>query len=198
MPLLYQVENFAEDDISVLWTAEGLRSPRHVDIDTSLYTVQKTFPPGMFVGTIAASDKVRLLPAAVVTAGTTTSQAVVTVAPSIVGVFVVGDVLTVITASTGAAGGAVGTIQSINYTTGAITLAANSSTALTANTTIVGIATSIPVGMISPNTTVDFSMNPVPQYGAFVSASVVRARMPYWAAYLKTAYFPEIVTKEAV
>lgn len=192
--VLQTIENYSDTYISVLWTVDGLRSPRHVEIDNSLYGTQKIFPPGMFVGTIANSDKARLLPRAVAAADSATSVATISVPVGISGVFVAGDVIAIIAAN-GTSGGALGTIASVNYTTGVIALAANTATAVVGGTTVVGVVASKPVGMISPNTAIDFTITAAPLYGAFTSASVVRARMPHWDAHLATS-FPEITLKE--
>jgi hypothetical protein len=205
MPILQTIETFGDTFPPVLARAEHLRSPMSIDIDWNLYT-QKIFPPGFFAGTHVAipgatppvtanPDRYRILPRTRqvgAAAGNT-----LTVTPFTAGIFVVGEVITAIDPTTGASGGPVGTIASINHAANTITLTAAPGAGAGAGNTI-GVQASAPVmangnrlGLITPNTTLDFSMRPNSQFGLFLSATCYRNRMPYLDAFLAGLY-PEL------
>lgn len=194
MPISQQITTFGDSFQSVLANGFALRSPRGVDIATSLYTAatQRIFPPGMFVS-LHTGGKYRLLPRARTTALASTGQAIVVVNPLLAGVFIVGDVLNVIADNAaGTPGNAVGTVQSINYATGAITLAANLSAGV-ASGAIIGVSGAVPFAMISPNTAIDFQLNPDGAYGGYVGGNVRTGYMAHWDNNLN-ALFPDIIT----
>ncbi|MGL5061395.1 MAG: hypothetical protein ACRC62_15585 [Microcoleus sp.] len=195
MPLLKTTENFGDTFPPVLATSEGMRSPAMIDIDTSFYDATKTFPPGFFAGTTPVADKYRILPRTKITALPGSNTLVVT--PFTAGIFRVGEVITAVDATTGAVGGAVGTIQSIDHVANRIVLVTTPGAgALIGNT--VGVQASAPVmangnrmGVISPNTAIDFSLRSNSQFGCFLSATLYRSRMPYIDKYLEGLY-PEL------
>lgn len=191
MPLIQTIENYGDTFPPALARAEGLKSPQYVDIDTAFYPTQKIFAPAFFAGTTATANKYRLLPRTRVVSIT---GAVITVTPFTAGVFVVGDVITQINLATGGAGTAVGTVASVNHTANTVTLAAAPGAAPSANT-VIGVATSTPVkangdrlGVISPNTAIDFSLRENSQFGCFVSATLYRARLPHIDSQLEEIY----------
>jgi hypothetical protein len=180
MPIQQLFETgFGDQFVSVLASADGLGAPRHVDLQTALYPVQRLFPPGLFAGT-HVGGKHRLLPRALAFASGS-GQPVIGVRPFMAGLFVPGDVITVINLPAGTAGAAVGTVQSVNTQANTITLTAALGSAIAADT-VIGVATSIPVGMLCPNTAIDAGNfeRPNSEFGAFTRANIVRARMPYW------------------
>lgn len=181
MPLLQTIETgFGDQFVSVLASADGLNAARNVDLQSSLYSVQKVFPPGLFAGT-HTGGKARLLPRVRLAVAANSGQANIVCPAFMAGLFVVGDVLNVITLPAGTAGAAVGTVQSVNTATNTITLAAALASTLAIDT-VIGVASSVPIGMICPNTAIDAGMleRPNSQFGVFTKASIVRSRMPYW------------------
>jgi hypothetical protein len=122
----------------------------------------------------------------------------VQVTPYTAGIFKVGEVLTAVDATTGAAGAAVGTIQSIDVVQHRITFTTTMGGGALLNNTI-GIQTSAPVmangnrlGLLSPNTAIDFTLRANSHFACFSSATVIRARMPYIDKYLEGLY-PELL-----
>lgn len=191
MPILQQFESFGDSFPPVLARAESLRSPVSVDIDTALYPVQKIFPPAIFAGTTAGS-KYRLLPR---TRFVSNTGNVMTVSPFTAALFVVGDVINVINLADGTAGAAVGTVTAVNHAANTVTV--GTITAPAANT-VIGVAASRitmtngnRIGLVSPNTTIDFGLRANSQFGAFLGATLFRSRMPHIDSQIEAAY-PEL------
>lgn len=195
MSLLQKTESWGDNYLPVIARAEGLRSPMHVELDDTLYT-QRIFAPGFFCGTHTVANRFRILPRTRITAinGNT-----LTVTPNTAGIFVVGEVLTGITA-TGTAGGAVGTIQSFDVNANTITLTAAPGVAAIVGDPI-GVATSkvvVPqtvgfqrLGLITPNTALNLLTRPNSQFGVFLGGTFYRNRMPYLDTDIFTNY-PEM------
>lgn len=190
---MYFARRVFDDNLAlgVLASVEGLRSPGTITIDVASVTADadgaKTLRPGRIIvsGNGAASGFGRVLPGAIATATTTTSQATITVDD--VTSFRVGDVL--VKGAPGATA-ALGTIASINSTTRVITLGANSVTAVAisdqiwvnvAQNTIRGI-TVAPIDLLNDSNDV----------ALYVAASVYGARLPFWNS-LAQAQLPGIV-----
>lgn len=210
MPILQSTpEAYYSDIPSVLAVAEGLRAPRHCDMDISDIGDQKTFPPGLFVYESTAFPapntdifKVKMLPRAIVAAEVAIAGTTVTFTRPIAGVFKVGQTIsacTDFTAVTGALVGAraLGTVASINknplnnrYDSITFTTAI-SATALAAGN-FVCLTTPIPsnkiVGLINPNTAFNLSDAPNTQFGVFTEATIHTNRMPQWDAQLAAAF----------
>ena len=94
-------DTYSEDVAPVLATAEGLRSPRGIELDPAYFTANangnKFVKPGYFVSQIPGSVKGRVLPRTLSTGSTSTSQTAVSVKDA--GIFVVGDVLSILAPS---------------------------------------------------------------------------------------------------
>lgn len=194
MPILQTIETYGDSFPTALARSEGLRSPQHIDIDTTFYPTQKIFAPAFFAGTTGTANKYRLLPR---TRFVSNASAVITVTPFTAGVFVVGDVITQISMTDGTAGTAVGTVVSVNHAANTITLNATPGTIPSAGT-VIGVATSRPIksngdrlGVISPSTAIDFSMRSNSQFGVFLSATLYRGAMPHIDTELERL-FPEL------
>jgi len=170
---------------NVLASEIGLRSPRMITLDLANFTPLNgdhvILKPGTVICQLS-SGLGRAYPASIATAATTTSQTAVTVADPTV--FKVGDVLL------NQAGASLGTIASINTSTGVITLAANSATAIAIGNGVVGNAASSGTFMGIVISEIDLT-NQSNDVAVYTSASVYEARLPYWSAALSTA-FPEI------
>ena len=96
MPLLQTIETgFGDQFVSVLASADGLNAARNVDLQSSLYSVQKVFPPGLFAGT-HTGGKARLLPRVRLAVAANSGQANIVCPAFMAGLFVVGDVLNVV------------------------------------------------------------------------------------------------------
>lgn len=196
------IEIYSDDFPSILAVAEGLRAPRHADLDMTWFlanpSAQQFFPPGLFVytsGTFPAPNNTiprgRLLPRAVTAAQANTGATSLVLRSPIAGVFRVGETIsaaTGIAANTGALTGAValGTVTGVplNPNTGrydtlqfstplAANLAAGSFIALTAP-----IPSTQLIGLICPNTVIDLKLRANSQFGVFTQATVYNTRMP--------------------
>lgn len=168
----------------ILVSENGLRSPRMLTVDLDYFETggdDIIIPPGTIL-TKLPSGLGRALPNAVATATTATTAKVITVDNPYL--FHVGDVITK------ANGDALGTVASIAPTAKTITLAANTTTAIAVNDVIIADAASAgtPYGMTISNINLSQVSNDV---ACYTSASVYRARVPYWSTALQTA-FPEI------
>jgi hypothetical protein len=193
MPILQTSESHGETfPQSILARTEGLRAPNHIELDYTIYKY-KIFPPGLFAGTTPDPLKYRFLPR---TRFKSLAGSVMTVSRWTSGVFVAGDVITVIDLNTGAAGAAVGTVADTDFDNNTITFTAPP-TAPAVNT-VIGVATSRPVtvdgnrlGMICPNQVVSFVRRPNSHFGCFNGGVVKRRLIPHIDAELERLY-PQI------
>lgn len=194
MPLLQTESTFNQRyPASILARAEGLRSPQSVELDSTIYGTLKVFPPGLFAGTTANTKKFRFLPR---TKFKSLTGSVMTVSRWTSGIFVPGDVITVIDLTTGNAGAAVGTVATVDADLDTITFTA--APTAPAVDTVIGVATSKPLqlpnnrlGLVSPNTVIDFTMLPNTHFGLFLGCTVHRSLIPHTDSQLETLY-PEI------
>lgn len=170
---------------NVLASEIGLRSPRMLSLDLANFTPLNGDHVVLKPGTVLcqlASGLGRAYPASKAAATTATSSPTVTVNNPTV--FKVGDVLV------NQAGAALGTIQAINATTGVITLAANSATAIALTDFVVANDASAGTFYGIAISEIDLT-NQSNDVACYTSASVYRERLPFWSTALSTA-FPEI------
>jgi lipopolysaccharide export system protein LptC len=176
----------SEDTINVLFSEEGLRSPRMITADMQYFTKsdegQIVIPPG-YVWQKLSSGLGRILPQFKAAGATTTSSAVIKTRN--VNFIKVGEVLV-----KGAA--VVGTVQSVNPTDGEITLAANAAVAVAAGDVlnVQGMTTADLMGINISVLNLTSRSNDV---ACYTSCSVYAARMPQWNSTIAAA-FPEITT----
>jgi len=190
MPLLHTYDDFkTRYPQSILARCEGLRAPQSVELDFTIYT-DRVFPPGLFVGTTSDPKKFRFLPR---TRFKSLTGSVMTVSRYTAGVFIPGDVITVIDLSNGTAGASVGTVASVDDDSDTITFT-SAPTAPSVNA-VIGVATSKPLtpegnrlGMISPNTIVDFTLRPNSHFGAFLGGVAHRDLIPHIDSQLESLY----------
>lgn len=180
-------EYTSENEIGVLYSENGLRSPRGGTVDLQWF--QKSIdnniiiPPGL-VWVANGAGSFRALPATKAIATTATTSRIVVVKQA--NIFKVGEVLT------NDAAAAIGAIQSINVATSTITLVANSATAIAIGD-IIKVAGTTYTGIQGINiSTLNLSerSNDVAFY---TSASIYKNRMPIWNATIAAA-LPEITT----
>jgi hypothetical protein len=190
MPLLQTEESYKQRyPQSIMARTEGLRAPNYVEIDHTIYQ-EKVFPPGLFAGTTPSPNKYRFLPR---TKFVSLTGSIMTVNRWTANVFVPGDVITVIDLTTGDAGAAVGTVANVDPDTDTIIFTAPPTAP--APGTVIGVATSKPktlsgdrLGLISPNTIVDFRLRPNSHFGAFLGATVHRRLIPHIDPQLEGLY----------
>lgn len=192
---MYQNRRVFDDQfIPVLFSMEGLRSPRMITIDASTIQAdsdaQKIIKPGSVLirGNGAAAGQGRVFPGSRAIAATTTAQNTLTVRDA--SVFRPGDVIV-----RGAPGAtqAVNTIApgGINTTTNVLTLLANVANAVAIGDDLwVAIAAADILGIVVAPWDILRDSNDV---SAFTSASVYGARMPFWNSLIQGA-LPEITT----
>ena len=180
-------EYTSEKDIGVLYSENGLRSPRGGTVDLTWFQVSKdnniVIAPGM-VWIADGAGSYRVLPASKATAATTTSSPTLVVKHA--NIFKIGEVLAKDN------GDALGTIQAINTETNTITLAANSTTAVAIGDVLklTGTDYSGIQGISHSSLNLSERSNDVAFY---TSAAVYLDRMPIWNATIAAA-LPEITT----
>lgn len=178
-------EYTSEKDIGVLYSENGLRSPRGGTVDLQWFQLSADnniiLPPGMVWVTDGAGSY-RVLPATKATAATAASSPTLVVKQA--NIFKVGEVLTKDN------GDALGTIQAIDVATNTITLAANSTTAVAIGDVLklTGTNYSGVQGISISTLNLSERSNDVAFY---TSASVYGDRMPIWNATIAAA-LPEI------
>jgi hypothetical protein len=103
MPIRHDVYNYQDVFPPVLATSLGMRSPRGVDIDATLFSAysgaqgitQKIVPPGAFAAAIPGSSLFRVLPRTKLAAASATNSPSLTVKAHTAQFFVPGDTLSV-------------------------------------------------------------------------------------------------------
>ena len=193
MPILQSQSSYQERfPQSILARTEGLRAPQHVEIDYRIYK-DRVYPPGLFVGTTANTRIFRFLPR---TRFKSVTGNVMTVSRWTSGIFVPGDVINVIDLATGNAGAAVGTVLDVDFDLDTVTFTA-APTAPAVNT-VIGVAASKPItpdgnrlGIVSPNTIIDFTDAPNSQFGVFLGGVIHRRLIPHIDQQLENL-FPQL------
>lgn len=177
---------------SILARGEGLRSPQHTEIDFSIYGDVVVFPPGLFAGTTAVANIYRFLPR---TKWKSVDGNVGTVSRWTAGLFVPGDIITIIDTADGSAGAAVGTVASVDVTGDVNKITFTAAPTAPAADTVIGIATSRPVtsdgnrlGLISPNQIIYTKEAPNSDFGVFLGGVVHRSIIPHIDPELESLY----------
>lgn len=206
MPLFSApVESYSDQYPSILAVAEGLRAPRHVDIDVAaMYPggvqtgVQTIFPPGIFAYTLGtfpapntAIPRGRLLPRAVTGAVANIGATSVTLRNPIGGVFRVGDTISACTGFTAVTGALIGAVALGTVTAITLNAVTNEYDTITFSTALVAalpagsfiaLTTAIPssslIGILTPNTALDLRLRANSQFGSFLACIPMNARMP--------------------
>lgn len=187
MPDMFlRTTTFATNDLNVLATENGIRSPRMRTIDLTTVPLdangQQVILPGSLVIGLP-SGYGRIYPAANATAATATSSNILTVKnPAL---FKPGDVIKLSTTG----GTTVGTVASITETT--VVLAANAAVAVAVGDVLLaadaGVVADI-LGMVLSVIDLSEFSNDV---ACYTSCSVYGARLPFWSAAVQ-AVLPEI------
>jgi hypothetical protein len=177
----------SEKTIGVLYSENGLRSPRMITADTTKFTASPggsvIIPPGHFWEELVGGLG-RVLPMTKAVAQTLTSSPTLVVANA--SIFVVGEVLTLANAD------AVGTISAIDTETNTITLTGNTTTQVDIDD-VVMVASTVYTGVKGMNISAIDLLKVTDDIALYTSASVYESRMPIWDATLAAA-FPEITT----
>jgi hypothetical protein len=185
--------NYFGNDVTVLATELGLRSPRMLTLDLNYIAPDSDGNKILQAGALLVqleSGYGRVYPAAKASTPTATSSNVLTVPnPSI---FKAGDVIK----KTSTSGTTIGTVQTVN-TDGTLTLEANAAAAVATGDTLVatdgGVVTSI-YGMnltkqlLAGSNDIAATSNDI---ACYTSASVYGDRLPFWSSAVQ-AQLPEI------
>lgn len=179
---------YETDDLNVLATEQGLRSPRMLTLDLNYVAPNengvKIIKPGTLIAKLA-SGYGRPYPAALAIAATATTSPTLTVKDA--SLFKVGDVIK----KTSSTGTTIGTVQAIDTTAGTITLTANAAAAIAIGDALVsvesGAVTDLYGMVLSVINLTEFSND----VACYTSCSVYGQRLPYWNAAIQ-AQFPEI------
>lgn len=188
MPDMFlRTTTYLTDDLNVLATEQGLRSPRMVTLDLSYIQPdangQKILKPGTLIAELPTGFG-RIYPATLATAATATSSPTLTVANAFL--FKIGDVIR----KTSSTGTIVGTVQSIQ-TNGTITLAANAAVAVAIGDALVGTEAGAVTDLKGMVLSVINLLETSNDVACYTSCSVYGARLPYWNSTV-AAQFPEI------
>jgi tartrate dehydratase beta subunit/fumarate hydratase class I family protein len=174
----------SENTVNILFSENGLRSPRMITADLSYFTKSKDgniiIPPG-YIWQRLGNGFGRVLPMIKAAAVTPTTSNQLTVVNA--DIFKVGEILV-----KGAT--VIGTIQSIDPATNKITLAANAAAAVAIND-VLNVQGMVYTDILGMNISVLNLSERSNDVACYTSASVYADRLPQWNASIK-AEFPEI------